>query len=240
MSSAAGDSAHNSKTVDRALRLLSEVAVAPSGLSLSASARRVGLPVSTAARLLKSLESGGFLVRTAANVYKAGPAVLQIGAIALANFEIVTMAEPHLRQLADYTGETAYLATPRGQDAATYLKQVESPRAIRHATWVGRAIGTAGTALGAALEGRVNQQGFAMSRATAVEPDATAAAAPVIDSGGDIVAAISIIGPAFRIDDAALHDYGEQVAEHARLLSEQLRLLPPQASHLTQVARTVR
>lgn len=219
---------HGSKTVSRALRLLTEVAVAPDGLTLSVAARAVDLPLSTVARLLRTLEGSGFVVRGADGAYKGGPAVMQIGAIAVANLEIFTLAEPYLQQLSDFTGETAYLATPYGSDAALYLKQVESPRAIRHATWTGRSISIEGTALGCALRGELSEAGFALSRGTTIEPEAAAAAAPIIDSTGNIVAAMSVIGPSFRIDDDSLHVFGESVAKHARELSAQLRNLPPQ------------
>jgi IclR family acetate operon transcriptional repressor len=230
MSGAEPDSSTSSKTVERALRLLRVVAVSPDGLTLSAAARAVELPTSTVSRLLRTLETQGFVARGRDGSYAGGPSVFQIGAIALANLGVYALVEPHLRRLSDYTGETAYLAAPAGEDTAIYLKQIESPRAIRHASWTGRAISTAGTALGSALEGRVTQQGFATSRATAIEPDAAAAAAPIRDSGGDIIAAISIIGPSFRISDEELADYGIQVAERALEVSTQLLKLPPQGS----------
>jgi IclR family acetate operon transcriptional repressor len=228
MSLAERDSSTSSKTVERALRLLRVVAVSSDGITLSAAARAVDLPTSTVARLLRTLETQGFILRGEDGTYAGGSSIFQIGAIALANLGVYALVEPHLRRLSDYTGETSYLAAPEGQDSAIYLKQVESPRAIRHASWTGRAISTAGTALGAALEGRVTADGYASSRGTPIEPDAAAAAAPIHDSIGDIVAAVSIIGPSFRISDDELIDYGLQVAEHAQLISDQLRNLPPQ------------
>jgi IclR family acetate operon transcriptional repressor len=224
------DSSTSSKTVERALRLLRVVAVAPEGLTLSAAARAVELPTSTVSRLLRTLETQGFVARGKDGSYAGGPSVFQIGAIALANLGVYALVEPHLRRLSDYTGETAYLAAPVGEDSAIYLKQIESPRAIRHASWTGREISTSGTALGSALGGRLTPQGFATSRATAIEPDAAAAAAPIRDSGGDIIAAISIIGPSLRISEEELEDYGHEVADHAREVSNQLLKLPPQGS----------
>ena len=220
------DSAGGSRSVDRALQLLHEIATAPEAMTLSAASRAVSLPTSTVARLLKTLETTGFLQRDRAGYYSAGTKVLQIGAIAVGNLALYDLAEPHLHDLSEFTGETAYLAVPDGDDSAVYVRQVESPRAIRHATWTGRSINTAGTALGAALAGRVSDGGFVLSRGTAIEPDAAAAAAPILDARGLIIGALSIIGPSFRISEAELASYGERVKYQAERLGAELRLVP--------------
>ncbi|WP_066945317.1 IclR family transcriptional regulator [Microtetraspora fusca] len=210
------------RTVERALRLAHIVAISSGGLTLTAAAREAELALSTAARLLKALELSGFAWRDSSGLYHPGPRMLQAGAIALGHLPVYKIAEPHLRDLADFTGETAYLAVAEGDSHALYLRQVESPRAIRHATWAGRAIPTVGTAVGAALNGRLSEGGYAVSRRTAVEPEAAAAAAPVYDSAGGVVAALSIIGPSFRISEEDLASYAKAVAEHAQALSAEL------------------
>jgi len=206
------------------MNLLHAVARAPDGLSLTQAAQEANIATSTAARLLNTLEATRFLSRDDHGTYRAGPRILQLGATAVGHFTLDTVAADHLRELADLTGETAYLAIPDGPQAAIYLRQVESPRAIRHATWTGRSIATAGTALGAALALRVNDAGYATSRATVVEPDAAAAAAPILDRRGRARGAISIIGPSFRLTDEDLDLYGQALADHAKSISEVLNV----------------
>ena len=213
-----------SRSVERALKLVHALAVSEDGLSLTRAAQAVSLPTSTAARLLRTLEATGFASRDDHGVYRPGVLVLQIGAIAINKLTLDAVAQSHLQDLADVTGETAYLAVPDGPERAVYLRQVESSRAIRHATWTGRTISTAGTALGAALAGRVNDEDYVTSRATVIEPDAAAAASPILDSEGRPLAAISIIGPSFRLTDELLAEYGPAVARHAREISENLQL----------------
>jgi len=220
------DTGGGSRSVERALRILSEVAATEGGMTLSTASRAVDLPTSTVARLLRTLETAGFLVREPSGVYQAGPKILQIGAIAVGNLALYNLAEEHLLDLSEYTGETAYLAVPDGPETAVYLRQVESPRAIRHAMWTGRAIRTSGTAVGAALAGRVGAEGFVLSRGTAIEPEAAAAAAPVTDARGMVVGALSIIGPSFRIAEDDLRRFGERTRDQADALSRSLRLLP--------------
>jgi len=217
---ASGESAIvGSRSVERALRLLHSVASAPNGLTLTKASESVELPTSTVARLLKTLESTGFVTRDEHGIYRPGVRLLQLGATATGNYHLGAVCEDHLLEIAEITGETAYLAVPDGVDVAIYLRQVESPRAIRHASWTGRAISTAGTAIGAAFASRVNRQGFAVSRGTPIEPEAAAAAAPVFDVTGRVVAAISVIGPSYRMSDEELSTFGARVAEHARAIS---------------------
>lgn len=210
------------RTVERALNLLKALSTRPEGISLTAAAREVDLPTSTTARLLRTLEVNQFAWRDENGSYRPGTNLLQAGAVALAEFSVLRHADMHLQQVADAAGETAYLAVPAGRDRALYLKQVESVRAIRHAAWAGREIHTTGTALGRALELNVTEAGYAVSRATVIEPDAAAAAAPIRDAKGAVVAAISLIGPSFRIDDDRLHELGHLVAEHGRQMSAEL------------------
>lgn len=212
------------RSVTRALRILHEVSCRSHGASLSQVARSVDLPVTTTARLLKALEQAGFLVRDNSSQYLAGAKILQIGAIALSSRSLYDLAAPYLNRISEFTGETAYLAIPDGEGKAIYLRQVESPRAIRHATWTGKTIATDGTALGAALAYNVNLDGYASSRGTIVEPDAAAVAAPVQDGEGLILAALSMIGPSFRISSDDLTKFGEYVLSQAMKLSEDMLL----------------
>lgn len=223
------DGGDSSRSVGRALLVLHEIATAPNGMTLSETARSVGLPTSTVARLIRTLEKSAFLSREPEGHYVGGAKLLQIGAIAIGNLEIYNVAETHLQELSDFTGETAYLAVPEGKNRAVYLRQVESPLAIRHATWTGRAIDTAGTAIGAALCDEIPDSGYVLSRATDIEPDAAAAAAPIRDRHGTIIGALSIIGPSFRISNDDLSRFGARVLHHADLMSSQMKMMPSAA-----------
>lgn len=210
------------QSVVKALGVLQLVAEARSDLTLSEVAREAEMPVTTVARLLKTLEQTGYLRRDEVARYAPGPVLMQIGVQALGRSTLYELVEHRLVQISEFTGETAYLAVSAGPGRAVYLRQVESSRAIRHASWAGRTIDTADTAVGAALDGQVGEAGFACSRATAIEPDAAAVAAPVRDPSGAIVGAISVIGPSFRMSDQQLESYGAFIRKQTIELSSQL------------------
>jgi len=209
------------RAVQRAFDLLALIGLRPDGATLSELARESGLPVSTAARLVASLEHTGFVERDAEGRYRAGARLLQVGLSALRGSSLYEVSEPYLRSLSEASGETANLAIPVDAQHAIYLRQVISPKSIHHSTWVGRILPLDRTAVGGALLDRAGPSGYVAMRDT-LERDVTAVAAPVRDAGGRIVAALSITGPSFRISDDDLARFGKLVADAARRASSQL------------------
>lgn len=218
ISSAATPAGPATRTVERALSLLALVCDEGS-ISLSDSARSVGLAPSTALRLLRTLESKGFVHRDDNGMFHAGARIIQIGASALGRQELVRTAEPALRRIVDASGETSYLSILGVGDRALYIGMVEGTHAVRHTSWVGRTIPLDGTAVGAVLRGHVPDCGYMVVRST-VEPDVSAVAAPITWAGG-IVGALSVVGPTYRIDDERAEAFGRIVSDEARALSGQ-------------------
>ncbi len=209
------------RSVQRAFDLLALIGTRQEGATLSELARGSALPVSTAARLIASLEHTGFVERDAEGRYRSGARLLQVGLSALRGSTLYELSEPFLRRLCEASGETANLAIPLDTHQAIYLRQVISPKSIHHATWIGRSLPLDRTAVGGALLGRADSTGYVAMRDT-LERDVTAVAAPVRDAGGRIVAALSITGPSFRISDDDVVRFGSLVADAARRASSKL------------------
>jgi urocanate hydratase len=93
----------------------------------------------------------------------------------------------------------------------------EGTHPVRHTSWVGRAIELADLAVGAALDGNVPESGYVAQRDRR-EPDITAIAAPVRRPGG-IAAALNLLGPTYRIDEATAEEYGHIVSAEAAVIS---------------------
>ena len=215
------DDGPRTRTVERALRVLTAVVMAEGRPALGAVAAQVELPLSTTSRLLRTLEREAFVHRADDGRYWPGSRLLQVGAMAIGGLPVAALAQPFLEDLARSTGETAYLLVPGETGRGVYVGQVQSESSIRHAEWLGRSISLEGTASGAALAGDVLPGGYALNRG-AVEPDSATAAAAVADVRGRRVAVLSVIGPAFRIGDEDLHRIGRQVAGQAAALSARL------------------
>lgn len=211
------------RTMDRTLALLAAVVTSGGPLSLAEAAAATGLPVTTTARLLRGLEASRFLERDSSGRYTAGLAFLGIAAVALNATSWLSVAQRRLQELAAETGESAYLAVlDEAGTHALYILRVPSAQPIRHWESDRRRQPIADTAMGAALQGNVGRDGY-IAVLGAVTPDATAVAAPVCSARGEVKAAISVVGPSFRIRDEDLDHVGTVVRRVAEQLSADVK-----------------
>lgn len=208
----------STRTVERALTLLTAVAERGDQATLSELARDAGLSPSTASRLLATLGAQRFTTRDAEGRFRVGPTLRRIALLSWQEEPLYELAGSHLVELADETGETANLAVAADRGRILYLRQHASPQLVRTANWTGRTVPRRGTALGAALDGQLLAGGYAIAR-NSVEPDVVAVAAPVLDRSGAPLAALSVIAPTYRTADEDLHRYGEALVAHARELA---------------------
>jgi IclR family acetate operon transcriptional repressor len=218
--------ASSTRTVDRALALLSEVC-AGGTVTLTSCARHTGLPPSTALRLLRTLESAGFVSRDDTGSFRAGPTMIQLGANAIGRHELARLASPALDRIGARTAESAYLSIRGVNHTAVYIAVVEGTHAVRHTSWVGRAIPLADLTVAGALRGTTSPLGYLAER-DRTEPDVTAIVAAVRWAGG-VVGALNLLGPTYRIDEATMHAYGAIVAHEAERVGAQLGASVPQS-----------
>lgn len=211
----------STRTVDRAFDLLAAVTEGTGGGSLSELSRATGLSPATASRLLATLVKRGLIRRDEQGAYRPGLSLMQMAAVVLRGEPLYELAGGHLMELATATGETANLGIAVDEDRALYLRQVAGDHRVQTAAWTGRTIPRKGTAMGAALAGRLEPGGYAISRG-ALEPDITAVAAPVRDLRDQIIAVLSVIAPSYRTEDADAERFGRLLVEHAVALSSAL------------------
>lgn len=123
-------------SVDNALRLLLMLRDFD-GIRLSEAARSLGVANSTAHRLLAMLQHRGFVAQEAqTKLYRAGPALLDIGLRVAGRIQIRDVARPEMVRLAEQLQETVHLAILDGTEVR-YLDAVEGPRALRVAVRTG-------------------------------------------------------------------------------------------------------
>jgi IclR family acetate operon transcriptional repressor len=209
----------STRAVERALELLEFVARS-SGGRLSDLARATGIPTSTALRLLRTLEGAGFVRREEGGAYHPGPGLLALIA-SLDELPLVQVAHPRLRALVEQLGETANLGVLDENADALYIDQVQSSQLLRYASWRGRRVPGDDSALGLALHGQAGPRGYVV-HLDAVEAGVTAVAAPVRGPSGQIVAALSVTGPTFRLADEAAARCGAALVTEAEGLSAEL------------------
>ena len=208
------------------LQLLTTVGGSPTPLSLTEAAGQVGLVPSTALRQLRALEAAGLLERNDDDqLYRPGPRLLDLARTVFVGQSLPTVAQPVLDHLATTTGESAYLAVADAPRRAMYIATAAGLHALRHSGWLGRSFVTTSTAVGAALTGRVDADGC-VAREGTLEAGITAVSAPVRAGGGgassSIVAALSVVGPTFRLTGETLAEIRRAVDASARQFSSTL------------------
>ncbi|NKS33560.1 helix-turn-helix domain-containing protein [Rhodococcus hoagii] len=208
------------RSVSRTFELLGAI-IEHGGLTLADAAKTTDLATSTALRLIRSLEQTEFVLRGEDNVYRVGPRLLQIGAKAIADNQLLLRAQPAMAEIAEITRESTYLSAPGPRGTALYMGQIEGTHAIRHMGWVGQTVPLVGTAVGAALLGEVGSDGYAIAHDT-IEDHSTGVAAPIYDAIGRIVGALSVVGPTFRLDDDVCARHGQVLVERCARLSTEL------------------
>lgn len=186
------------RTIDRALSLLTLVCDQES-ISLADAARGTKLSASTALRLLRTLEAREFVRRDSEGLFSPGPRLVQLGASALSNDSLIAAARPAMRRVAAATTESCYLSVFGAGDTALHVAIAEGTQSIRHASWVGRTIPLAGTAVGRVLVGEKSPEGYIVV-SEGVEKNVTSISTP-INVGKRVVAALSCLVPSFRVDD---------------------------------------
>lgn len=223
-------SASQPRATDRGLALLRVVAdhatndtggAATQGIALADAARAVDLSPSTTLRQLRSLEMAGFASRSVDGRYLPGPELLRIARSLATTATLPRLADAALLALAASTGESAYLAEAADSRYAVYVASHPGSHAVRHVSWLGQRVPRRASAVGAALAGKVESDGVAV-RLDAVEPGITAVSAPVHDGSRKVVAAVSVVGPSFRLTDGSLAAARYAVAKCACAIEQAL------------------
>jgi DNA-binding IclR family transcriptional regulator len=111
--------ATGTQSIDRAIRLLKEIATHNSaGLTLAQAARESGLKVPTAHRILASLcDHGLAMQKKAGKEYFLGQLAYELGLAANCHFNLRDLCGPVLARLSRTTEDTVFLTTRSGPDS---------------------------------------------------------------------------------------------------------------------------
>ena len=206
----------------------------------------------TVAEMIAASESSEEDVRFALAALERHSLVRWEGAqvrFAHAERDLAEVAEPAMRRLADESGETVNLMV-RSANGAEAIAQVDGRHVLGVSNWVGRevpdhcsAAGKVFLAFGGAAPAEpldrltartivnaeqlareleaVREHGFA-TIVDELEMGLAAVAAPIRDSGGNVVGALSVAGPTARLGPSRLGLVGRLAIEQADAVSKAL------------------
>ncbi len=218
--------ANSTRSVERALDVLSCFTQEEAEISLSDISRKAALSPATVTRLIASLQARGYLVRNQDNrKYYLGPTIARLGACCFANSDLRKIALPHMRFLRDGCGEDVSLYVPNGR-VRTCIERVSGNYALRRIVNIGDTLpmncSVSGKLLLAYADpglqeelaagsdsltmeclSRIRERGYNTAESE-VEAGLSSVAAPVFNARGEVVAALAIAGPTVRYTDADL------------------------------------
>lgn len=236
------------RAVGRALEIL--LAFTPHDATLSASEllERLDLSRPTLYRLLYTLQSHGFVsAEGEPQRFRLGPSVAQLAHSWSASLDLVSLAQPMLRQLWRQSGETAALFVPQGV-MRVCVAELPSAHALSFKRGTGYqeriAIGASGRVMLAHLAADdelpawtqgtpvdpkklvrelalIRSKGFATSKNELIQ-GAVAVAAPFFNGAGKVAGALAVFGPAARIEKGRAAQFGELLKTQARALTRAL------------------
>lgn len=238
-----------SKTADRTLRLLEEVARADGSGHLVELATRSGLDKSTASRLLNYLEDRSLVHRDeATKVYAVGPALVSLAAIIMRGASFPRVAQTYLDRLRDATEETVSLHVRNGAERVC-VGGAESRHLLQRVLTVGDPLplweGPTGKVIlahlpdaererilsAANISERARRQADELIENARAQgwlatvgdrtPEVSALSAPVFDGQG-VFASITIAGPDSRWSTEAMTSFAPELVAAAGQLSAEI------------------
>ena len=135
-------------SIDKTLSILEAISQNPKGLSLADIVKSVGIPKTTAYRILEILSAREYVSWNKDNEkYLIGIKSLEIGISGLVGQDIVDVSIPYLQELSATVGETSFLAVYNAGDVV-YLYKAEGTSSIQTTARLGSRRPAYCTALG--------------------------------------------------------------------------------------------
>lgn len=137
--------------LDRGLRILGEFSVTTQTLNPTEAAKRLGIPRSSAFRMMQTLETLGYLTRTSEDSdYRLGVAVLRLGFEYISSLELIELGRPIINALRDLTGCSTHISVRDGRDVI-FVAKAASSSAIFTSIHIGTRLPAHATVLGRLL-----------------------------------------------------------------------------------------
>lgn len=233
-------------------RLLLALADRGRALALKDLAAEAGMAPGKAHPYLVSFGKLGLIEQDATGRYGLGPLAMQLGLISLQQYDPVRLAEPLLVDLAQATGHSAAIAL-WGNHGPTIVRIEEAPSAVHVRMRPGTVASLGHTATGKAFAAfydrakvrAILEPGAAdglleaelagvRANGVSVSVDAllvgiSAMSAPVFDQRGEMVLALTLIGPTPSFDIDPEGALAQTLRAYAQLLSRRLGAAPGQA-----------
>lgn len=250
-----GKETYSIQSVENALNVLEALCEDDDEVRISRLSEKLGMNKTSVFRLLATFESRGYVEREElSGKYRLGIAAYEMGQKFLSRMGLLKKARPVMERLVRETSEAIYLAVRRDDDLL-FLDAVDTPLQVKIVSLVGKRYPLPHSAAGRVLLAgawrkentaeslpqpdtsgtdpalhEILEQGFGVDHGSLGE-GVTCLAVPLIDLHGSTVAALTMIGPDFRMQPPLLE--GEllpRLKDAGQIISSKLGYLGPHLS----------
>jgi len=213
------------KVLDKSLYVLELLLHQDSAMNITEISKKLGFYPSTTHRILDTFKHRGYVEQDPhTQKYQLGLKVLELGMAKLHQMDLVREATPCLKELVNQCNETVHLGVLE-EGEVLYLAKEESSQTIRMISEKVLPRLTENTITDKKeLEkelNKVREQGFALDREEN-EKDVRCVAAPIRNYQGEVIAAISVSSPIFRLDKNIQNNLKEALVETSKKISMRL------------------
>lgn len=234
-------------SVDKAFDLLEAMCEGGGELRIAELSQRLDLDKTNIFRLLSTFENRGYVERVdGSGGYRLGLPAYEMGQKLLSHMDLLRKARPVMDRLARQSGEAVYFMIPR-KDEVLLLDVADSSHQVKVVSLVGRRFALATSAAGQVFRifspvesssapvkapavtllqeesrAKARQRGYCRNE-NGIDEGVALLAAPLFNAEGQVVAALAVVGPSYRMPKERIDgDLAPYLVDAARGVSTSL------------------
>lgn len=148
---------NNVQSIDRALDIIEVLSQENEGLGVTEIAGRIGLPKSTAHRIIATMADRGYINKTDKGTYKIGLKLIEAVSCYINGLELQTEARPYVAKITAELGLTSHLGVLDG-DQVVYIEKMDVFSSVRMYSQIGVRVHAYSCSLGKCLLSNYSSQ----------------------------------------------------------------------------------
>jgi len=214
---------YSTKTIIKALDLI-DILRKKNIAGVTELGNELGLNKNNVFRILVTLQNKGLVQRDGKD-YKLGIGFLKLEHSYIKNLKFPEIARPYMKKLRNKTGETVYLSILH-EDKVVYIVSIESKKSVVVNSRIAKRYSSKTTAAGKVLKSKLSnfETKYDFNE---TEEEVSEIAVPIFNKDGEIISALSIVAPEYRLNRKNKDKFEKELIEVAKSITEELKKKSP-------------
>jgi DNA-binding IclR family transcriptional regulator len=210
---------YSTKTIVKALDLI-DILKEKNIAGVTELGKELGLNKNNVFRILVTLQDKE-LVQREGKEYKLGIGFLKLEHSYIRNLKFPEIARPYLKELRNRTGETIYLSILH-EDKVVYIVSIESKKSVVVNSRIAKRYPSDKTASGKILKSKPKDFVVAYDFGE-TEEEVSEIAVPIYNRDNEIISALSIVAPEYRLNKNNVKEFEKELIEIAKKITEEIK-----------------